>query len=62
MVRVIRPKLHAGKRRKRAVEKPQETTAQLQARLQRAVDHGWQPKEALPDGVTLNIPSTGLRE
>lgn len=33
-----------------------ETLAEMQERLQRAVDHGWRPQGELPEGVTLVIP------
>ncbi len=34
----------------------QETLAEKQARLQRAVDHGWRPRDPLLPGITLRIP------
>jgi hypothetical protein len=42
--------------RKVRVERKPETAADMQVRLQKAVDHGWRPTRDLPEGVTLVIP------
>lgn len=56
MVQFIRPKSHTCDACRREA---QETTTQLQARLQRAVNRGWLPQRKLPDGVMLIHPETG---